>query len=241
MLTALLAATLVAVPPPAPALQVASEKIGGSTTLVGGEEGPRLWAAIKGLRGMAGAETAAGLAAQALAGASAKGLERAISAASAKVFSEATRTPALKGMGATLVAAAQEGGRLTIAHVGDCRAWRLRGGKLEQLTEDHSLLNDYLKTRKLTPEEIAAFPYKNVVVRAVGVKSEVQADVRQEQLAPGDRYLLATAELQSALDPERIGKLLGEAEPAKALAAAAQKLGVTELALLVLTVPEAKK
>ena len=64
-----------------------------------------------------------------------------------------------------------------MAHVGDSRVYRFRDGTLELVTEDHSLLNDYLKAKKLSPEEIENFPHKNVIVRALGMKDTVQVDV----------------------------------------------------------------
>jgi PPM family protein phosphatase len=69
---------------------------------------------------------------------------------------------------------------------------RFRNNKLEQLTDDHSLLNDYLKNHKLTPEEIEAFPHKNVIVRALGMKDSVQVDVSRLEPLPNDLYLLCS-------------------------------------------------
>ena len=63
---------------------------------------------------------------------------------------------------------------------------------LEQLTEDHSLLNDYIKMKRLTPEEIANFPHKNVIVRALGMKDTVKVDTRLEQPRAGDVYFLCS-------------------------------------------------
>ena len=77
-----------------------------------------------------------------------------------------------------------------VAHVGDSRLYRIRDGKIEQLTEDHSLLNDYIKMKRLTAEEIANFPHKNVIVRALGMKDTVKVDTRYEQPARG-RHLPA--------------------------------------------------
>ena len=76
--------------------------------------------------------------------------------------------------------------RCSIGHVGDSRVYRLRDGKLEQLTEDHSLLNDYIKMKRLTPEEIGNFPHKNVIVRALGMKETVKVDMLFEPPALGD-------------------------------------------------------
>src|SRR5262249_9706663 len=73
-----------------------------------------------------------------------------------------------------------------VAHVGDSRVYRVRDKQIEQLTEDHSLLNDYIKMKRLTAEEIANFPHKNVIVRALGMKDTVKVDTRFEQPRAND-------------------------------------------------------
>ena len=95
-------------------------------------------------------------------------------------------------MGTTFVGifAAKDG--VYVAHVGDSRVYRLRDGKLEQLTEDHSLLNDYIKMKRLTAEEIANFPHKNVIVRALGMKDTVKVDTRFEIPQLNDTFLLCS-------------------------------------------------
>ena len=81
----------------------------------------------------------------------------------------------------------------------------VRDGKLEQLTEDHSLLNDYIKMKRLTPEEIANFPHKNVIVRALGMKDTVKVDTRLEQPRAGDVYLLCSDGLSGPVsDPDML-------------------------------------
>jgi protein phosphatase len=116
----------------------------------------------------------------------------------------------LRGMGTTLVAAyfPKAGDGLLVGHVGDSRAYLLRGGALRQLTEDHSLLNDYRKTRALTPEEIEAFPHKNVIVRALGMKEVVEVDLVHERFAPGDLLLLCSDGLSGMVPDARIAEIL---------------------------------
>ncbi len=112
--------------------------------------------------------------------------------ANLRIFEAAQREPRYRGMGTTLVVvfAAREG--LIVGHVGDSRVYRIRNGAIDQLTEDHSLLNDYLKMRKLTEEEIANFPHKNVIVRALGMKDSVKVDSRLDHPSPGDIFLLCS-------------------------------------------------
>ena len=107
-----------------------------------------------------------------------------------RIFENAQRDPKLRGMGTTLVAILAVDDGVLIAHVGDSRCYRLRDGNFEQLTEDHSLLNDYIKMKKLTEEEIKNFPHKNVIVRALGMKENVKG-----------RYVARCAEARGPLRP----------------------------------------
>src|SRR5512136_2456245 len=114
--------------------------------------------------------------------------------ANLRIFERAATDQRLRGMGTTIVAASfPKGGRtLLVGHVGDSRAYLFRRGVLRQLTEDHSLLNDYRKSRALTPEEIEAFPHKNVIVRALGMKDTVEVDLLRQELEDGDIVLLCS-------------------------------------------------
>lgn len=121
-----------------------------------------------------------------------------------RIYEQAQRNSKQRGMGTTLVAlfAVEDG--VYVAHVGDSRVYRVRDEKLEQLTEDHSLLNDYKKMKKLTEEEIAAFPHKNVIVRALGMKDTVKVDTRFEAPRAGDTVLLCSDGLSGPVTDEKI-------------------------------------
>jgi PPM family protein phosphatase len=95
-------------------------------------------------------------------------------------------------MGTTIVTLAAGGTGAFLGHVGDSRGYLIRDGITQQVTEDHSLLNDYLKVHKLTSEEIEHFPHKNVIVRALGMKEAVVVDVHRLDPRPGDIYLLCS-------------------------------------------------
>ena len=128
----------------------------------------------------------------------------AIKLANLRIFEKAQRESKSRGMGTTLVSIfAVEDGVYT-AHVGDSRCYRVRGGQIEQLTEDHSLLNDYIKMKHLTPEEIANFPHKNVIVRALGMKETVKVDTRFESPQAGDTFLLCSDGLCGPVTDEQI-------------------------------------
>jgi protein phosphatase len=111
-------------------------------------------------------------------------------------------------MGTTLVTILVIDEGVLIAHVGDSRIYRVRDGKLEQLTDDHSLLNDYIKMKRLTEEEIANFPHKNVIVRALGMKDTVQVDVLTKVPRIGDTYLLCSDGLSGMLTDDRMEAIL---------------------------------
>jgi protein phosphatase len=115
-----------------------------------------------------------------------------IKLANLRIFDSAQRDARQRGMGTTIVALFVVDDGAYLAHVGDSRIYRYRDGKLEQLTEDHSLLNDYIKMKRLTPDEIANFPHKNVIVRALGMKDTVKVDTRLEQPRSGDVFLLCS-------------------------------------------------
>jgi serine/threonine protein phosphatase PrpC len=125
-----------------------------------------------------------------------------IKLANLRIFEAAQRDSKLRGMGTTMVGIVVVEDGVLIAHVGDSRAYRWRGNKLEQITEDHSLLNDYIKMKRLTPEEIANFPHKNVIVRALGMKETVKVDTRYEK--PNGRRHLPDVQRRALRPGQRI-------------------------------------
>ncbi len=137
----------------------------------------------------------------------------------------------LHGMGTTLVCAwFSEDAEALVAHVGDSRAYLFRRGALSQLTEDHSLLNDYIKARRPSAAEIDAFPHKNVIVRALGMRDQVEVDVVRVAVEDGDVVLLCCDGLSGMVPDERIADLLrgcrGDlARAVQALIAAANEAG----------------
>jgi len=126
-----------------------------------------------------------------------------------RIFESAARDARLKGMGTTIAATFFVNNTCYIGHVGDSRVYRYRKGRLLQLTEDHSLLNDYIKMRQLTPEEIEAFPHKNVIVRALGMKETVRVDVTHELPETGDVYLICSDGLSGMINDNEIAQYLG--------------------------------
>jgi protein phosphatase len=136
-------------------------------------------------------------------------LREAIAAANRAIHdrSRASATPA--GMGTTLVAGCfVEGGPLLVAHVGDSRAYLFRQGALRRLTEDHSLLQDFIRQSNPTPAEIEAYPHKNVIVRALGMRDEVVVDVSSLDVEEGDLLLLCCDGLFGMIPDERMEAIL---------------------------------
>src|SRR5581483_11552686 len=103
-------------------------------------------------------------------------LTQLIQEANRRVYERATADPSTSGMGTTMTVALVEGAEVTIGHVGDSRAYLVRNGALEQLTEDHSLVNELLKSGKLSREEAETHPQRSVITRAVGTDPDVDVD-----------------------------------------------------------------
>lgn len=114
----------------------------------------------------------------------------------------------LDGMGTTLIAATYVKGQLVIAHVGDSRAYLYRDFLFKQLTEDHSLVHELVKSGELTDEEARNHPQRNFITRAVGVKEQIQVDLTSMPIQSGDVLLLCTDGLSSVLSDEDLKKVL---------------------------------
>jgi protein phosphatase len=168
-----------------------------------------LWAVCDGMGGHVGGQVASQLAVATLAEVirgnnPAPGedepdrLVTAIRCANVAVFTKARAEPTLHNMGTTVVAVRQEDDLLHICHVGDSRIYRLRAGQLEQVTRDHSLINLYAEN----PELATRFgpPNSNVIVRAVGLRENVDVDHRVIAMEPGDLYLLCCDGLTDMVD-----------------------------------------
>lgn len=133
--------------------------------------------------------------------------------ANQRIFDAARRGDGRKGMGTTLVAAAIVDDEICIAHVGDSRAYRVNGGKIDRLTRDHSFLEQFKELYpEMTLEEERNFPHKNVITRALGLSEDVEVDVQLHSLNPGDRFLLCSDGLTGHLSDEDILELLGGAQ-----------------------------
>jgi PPM family protein phosphatase len=133
-----------------------------------------------------------------------------IKLANRRIFETAQADVRKRGMGTTVVGALFTNTGAYVGHCGDSRAYRWRNYQLEQLTEDHSLLNEYQKNHKLTPEEIEHFPQKNVILRALGMKDTVQVDVSRMEPQPDDLYLLCSDGLSGMIKDDDILALVSD-------------------------------
>jgi protein phosphatase len=117
-----------------------------------------------------------------------------VQAANDRVYRRALEDPAVAGMGTTVTVALFDGdaGTIAIGHVGDSRAYRIREGRLDQLTADHSLVAELVRSGRLTPEQAAEHPHRSVITRALGTEASVDVDTFTMEAAPGDLYLLCS-------------------------------------------------
>jgi serine/threonine protein phosphatase PrpC/CRP-like cAMP-binding protein len=126
---------------------------------------------------------------------------------------ETAETQGRKGMTTTLVAVAVGGGSAFLVHVGDSRAYLLRDGEVRQLTEDHSMVNELVRSGKMTWAEARASRHRHVITRAVGLYPTVQPSLGSFDLLPGDRILLCSDGLSDVVSPEKLVQLNADANP----------------------------
>ena len=197
---------------------------------------PPLFAVADGMGGAQAGELASGLAAAALrddTGELAGGEERVddlIQEANRRVYQRQSEDASASGMGTTMTVALVENGRVAIGHVGDSRAYLVRDRKLEQLTEDHSLVAELVRSGKLSPEEADSHPQRSVITRVLGTDPDVDVDTFSVDTMAGDLFLLCSDGLTSMVDDETILRLVERNRDdlnaaAKALVRAANKGG----------------
>jgi protein phosphatase len=136
-------------------------------------------------------------------------LSQNIAAANKGIYEAAQARPECAGMGTTIVAALFHGNRVSIGHIGDSRCYRLRGEKFEQLTHDHSLLQEQIDSGQLTAEQARYSLNKNLVTRALGIEAIVPADIAEYRLEAEDVYLLCSDGLTDMVEPETVQAILG--------------------------------
>lgn len=137
-------------------------------------------------------------------------LMEAVKTANRAVFAAASSNEGYRGMGTTIVSGFFTDHGVYLAHIGDSRCYRLRGDKLEQRTQDHSLANEYVRMGILSAEDVEYFPYKNVITRACGLTDEVEVDGAYEELESGDVYLFCSDGLSDMIQPPELREIMME-------------------------------
>jgi protein phosphatase len=197
---------------------------------------PPLFAVADGMGGAQAGELASSLAAAALKDSQEPGgggegrVDELIQQANRRVYERQSQDAAASGMGTTMTVALVEDGRVAFGHVGDSRAYLIRGGALEQLTEDHSLVAELVRSGKLSPEEAEGHPQRSVITRALGTDPDVDVDTFSVETKPGDLFLICSDGLTTMVDDETILEEVARnrhdlKSAAKALVRAANKGG----------------
>jgi PPM family protein phosphatase len=135
-------------------------------------------------------------------------LASAVRRANRLIHEAAAADQTMRGMGATIVTAWLDGDKLSLAHVGDSRAYRLRAGVLEQLTRDHSLVSEQVRLGILTPEQAERSEYQTMLIRALGAAENVDVDVDEHVLLPGDYVMLCSDGLSRMVRDEMIARTI---------------------------------
>jgi serine/threonine protein phosphatase PrpC len=197
---------------------------------------PPLFAIADGMGGAQAGELASSLAAGAVredegvAGSGERHVAELIQEANRRVYQRSSQDAAVSGMGTTMTVALVEDGTVAFGHVGDSRAYLIRDGKLKQLTEDHSLVAELVRSGKLSPEEADTHPQRSVITRALGTDPDVDVDTFSVETKPDDLFMLCSDGLTSMVEDEVILQTVEKnrndlQSAAKALIRAANKGG----------------
>jgi protein phosphatase len=179
---------------------------------------PPLFAIADGMGGAQAGELASRLAAAAIEEAASavsgeEGVAGVVRTANLRIFQRSLQDPAVAGMGTTVTVALvdEHAGTLTVAQVGDSRAYLYRDGALEQLTTDHSLVGELVRSGRLTEDEAAVHPHRSVITRALGTEEDVEVDTRTLEIAPGDLVLLCSDGLSAMVRDDEIARVVDAA------------------------------
>lgn len=163
-----------------------------------------------------------------------------------RIYQRGQEQPEYNGMGTTIVAAALSEDQFTIAHVGDSRAYLIREDKIIQLTEDHSLVNELVKSGEITREMAANHPRKNVLTRSLGMPGTVEVDVTNHEWLPNDYLLLCSDGLTNMVPETKILEILETSDPLESklsqlVAQANEAGGLDNITVLVIHFDEQKE
>jgi serine/threonine protein phosphatase PrpC len=196
---------------------------------------PPFFAVADGMGGARAGEVASAMAADAFEGETESGeapeaqLSRILREANRRIYDLAVTDDSHRGMGTTVTAAKVTGDEVSLGHVGDSRAYRLRDGELEQLTRDHSLVAELERSGQITPEAAEHHPQRSIITRALGPEPDVQVDTYTIPGRPGDVYLICSDGLTSMISDDELAAILRSTgsldEAAESLVRAANQSG----------------
>ena len=173
-----------------------------------------------------------------------RAMEICVDNANRSIFNSANSNANYAGMGTTLVVGVFREDKLILGHIGDSRCYRLRAGSLEQITKDHSLLQEQMDAGLISPEQAATSSIKNLVTRALGVDESVLLEVNEHQVQVGDLYLMCSDGLSDMVDDDAIAKIVTSQLPleqtaTQLIAQANENGGRDNISVLLVEVQEA--
>ena len=139
-------------------------------------------------------------------------LRYAVASANRAIYTTARERPELAGMGTTLVCLLAGEGRAALAHVGDSRAYLVRGDRIRQLTDDHSIVGELLRRHQISEDAAREHPHRHVLTRALGVRRAVEPDLAELTPMPGDLFVLCSDGLTNHVEDHEIAKTVNEEE-----------------------------
>ncbi|HEY9722202.1 MAG TPA: Stp1/IreP family PP2C-type Ser/Thr phosphatase [Oscillatoriaceae cyanobacterium] len=143
-------------------------------------------------------------------------LQTSIQDANREIINASMENASMRGMGTTATVIVLKANQMYVGHVGDSRAYLIRNRRIDQITEDHSIVAQLVRARAITPQEAARHPYRNVITRCLGMQVDVEADTQQRELKPGDRLLICSDGLSGLVsDDEMLQYVLSSDEPQK--------------------------
>jgi protein phosphatase len=141
-------------------------------------------------------------------------LRYAVTSANREIYQTGRQQPELAGMGTTLVSVLVLEGRAALAHVGDSRAYLVRGGRIRQLTDDHSVVGELLRRREISEDAAREHPHRHVLTRALGVRPVVEPDLAELSPEPDDVFVLCSDGLTVHVEDDEIAEhVVGAADP----------------------------
>ena len=171
-------------------------------------------------------------------------LRYAIRLAGKRIYEKAEEEPEYKGMGTTCLALMVDNGNAFVAHVGDSRGYLVREGKIEQLTEDHSLVNERLKAGLITEEEAKNHKLKNIITRSLGFMEDVEIDLQVRAIRRGDLFVLCSDGLSNLIETAEIGEAVLGNGPQQAsrflIETACERGGDDNITVVVVRIDEAR-